>query len=104
MLREAKRLPYALTNSQFVVLLRKPEKHNILYLEKAQAGAACAFVWKFIRKLRFNQQVLAARDFGAAERIKSEGILCVFRALDSARLGQKIRCQPQMIEAEFPKN
>ena len=79
-------------------------KSTISYiLKKHRRGAACAFVWKFIRKLRFNQQVLAARDFGAAERIKSEGILCVFRALDSARLGQKIRCQPQMIEAEFPQ-
>ena len=28
---------------QFVVLLRKPEKHNILYLEKAQAGGRLCF-------------------------------------------------------------
>ena len=27
----------------FVVLLRKPEKHNILYLEKAQAGGRLCF-------------------------------------------------------------
>ena len=34
----------------------------------------------------------AAGDFDADQRIQIEGILCVFRNLNSAELGQKIRC------------
>ena len=36
--------------------------------------------------------VQAAKDFVTDQGIQIEGILCVFRNLHSAELGQKIRC------------
>ena len=42
-------------------------------------------------KLRLNRQELAAEDFVSAESSESGGILYVFPAFRTARMGQKIR-------------